>query len=247
VDADFERLIELQELDIEISKVLSFLEAVPAQIEAIDRKIEAAAQILSQAREKLSHNQKKRRDLEGEVKDIKAQISKYKLQLNQVKTNREYQSLLKEIEDLQQKIDRLEEEIIGELLNADQIEADIKAAVERDREEHSRFEQEKTALAREKEHWAGQVRELESRRKTLLPKIPPDQASLYERISLRMGGRALSPVTDDFCTLCHMRIRPQMLSQLIEKNEILLCENCGRILYWVKEKDETEKDASGRL
>ncbi|MBN2198829.1 MAG: hypothetical protein JW747_03170 [Candidatus Aminicenantes bacterium] len=247
MDADFERLIELQELDIEIRKVLSLLNAIPAQVESIDRKIETAAQTLGRARDRLAQNQKKRRDLEGEVKDVKAQISKYKLQLNQVKTNREYQSLLKEIDEHQQNIDRLEEEIIGELLNADQIEADIHAAVERDREDQSRFDQEKAALAREKEYWEGQVRELEARRKQILPQIPAEQTALYERISLRMGGQALSPVTDDFCTLCHMRIRPQMLSELIEKNEILLCENCGRILYWVKKKDEAEKDASGRL
>lgn len=247
MDADFDGLIELQELDVEIRKVLSLLDKIPAQVETINRKIEAAVQTLALAREKLSQNQKKRRDLEGEVKDIKTQITKYKLQLNQVKTNREYQSLLKEIEENQKKIDLLEEEIIGELLNADQIEADIRTAVERDRDERAGFEEEKKTLAGEKEYWEGQVRELEARRQALLPRIPADQAGLYERISLRMGGQALSPVTDDFCTLCHMRIRPQMLSEMVEKHEILLCENCGRILYYIKEKDGQEKDASGRL
>ena len=252
MDADFKKLIELQGLDIEIRKVLSLLDKIPAQVEAIDRKIEAATQTLNQARENLSLNQKKRRDLEGEVKDIKAHISKYKLQLNQVKTNREYQSLLKEVSDNQQKIDRLEEEIIGELLNADQIEADIRAAVECDREEKTRFDREKTTLAGEREYWEEQVRDLEARKQALLPQIPEDQAALYERIALRMGGQALSPVTDDFCILCHVRIRPQMLSELIEKSEILLCENCGRILYWVRDKDEAardeaEKDAPGHF
>lgn len=250
MDADFQGLIELQGLDSEIRKYLSLLDKIPARVEEIDRKIEAAAQTLSRSREKLSENQKRRRDLEGEVKDVKAQISKYKLQLNQVKTNREYQSLLKEIEDHQRNIDRLEEEIIGELLNADQIEADIRAAVEADRLEKSRFDKEKADLERERAYWEGQVRELEDRKQALLPRIPQDQAALYTRISLRMGGQALSPVTDDFCTLCHMRIRPQMLSELIEKHEIILCENCGRILYWVKSgdgaEDEATKDVAGR-
>ncbi len=245
MDADFQRLVKLQRLDVEIRKVQTLLDNIPLQVEAIDRKIEAGTQVLLQARDKLSLNQKKRRELEGEVKDIRTQVSKYKLQLNQVKTNREYQSLLKEIDDQQQKIDKLEEEIIAELLNADQVEADIQAAQERDREEKDRFLEEKAALERDDQHWQGELRELEAEKQALLPEIPKDQAALYARIFSRMGGIALSPVTDDFCTLCHMRIRPQMLSELIEKNKILLCENCGRILYWVKIQDGSEEDASG--
>jgi hypothetical protein len=244
VDVDFEKLIELQRLDTEIRKIQSLLDSIPSQLEAIDRQVETSAQTLSQARDQLAHNQKSRRELEGEVKDIKAQVSKYKLQLNQVKTNREYQSLLKEINDNQQKIDKLEEEIIGELLQADEIEVDIRAAVEKDNQEKTSLHKEKEALAQEKSRLEEELQRLIKSKQELLPLIPKDQAALYFRIFDKKGSIALSPVTDDFCTLCHMRVRPQMLSELVEKNQLLLCENCGRILYRVKEKPEPEEDAS---
>jgi hypothetical protein len=243
VDADFDNLIELQRLDSEIRKVQSLLDSIPSQVEAIDRQMEASALALGQAREKLAHNQKRRRELEGEVKDIRSPITKYKLQLNQVKTNREYQALLKEIDENQQKIDKIEEDIIAELLNADQIEIDIQAAVAKDGQEKIRLHQEKEVLAREKSRLEEEIKSLAAAKEKLLPLIPKDQVALYLRIFDKKGGLALSPVTDDFCTLCHMRVRPQMLSELVEKNQLLLCENCGRILHRVKEKPEAEEEA----
>jgi len=243
VDVDFEKLIELQRLDTEIRHVQSLLDNIPSQLEAIDRQAEASAQTLSQSRDKLAQNQKTRRELEGEVKDIKSQVGKYKLQLNQVKTNREYQALLKEIEENQQKIDKLEEAIIGELLQADDIEVEIRAALEQSNREKASFQTEKEKMAKEKARLEHDLETLIKAKEALLPLIPPDQAALYHRIFDKKGGMALSPVTDDFCTLCHVRIRPQMLSELVEKNQLLLCENCGRILFREKEKPKPEEDA----
>ena len=59
--------------------------------------------------------------------------------------------------------------------------------------------------------------------------------NLYKTIFKKKNGISLSPVTGDFCSMCHMRVRPQVLNELKERNKIILCENCGRILYW-KEK-----------
>lgn len=63
-----------------------------------------------------------------------------------------------------------------------------------------------------------------------------------------MSGIALSPVTDDFCSMCHMRIRPQVLNELKEAKKLIICEACGRILYW-KQRPETEetKGTSGEV
>jgi len=127
VDIEFEKLINLQKLDKEITDVSLFLENIPSKIEEINKKIETSSQIVTLAKEKMTQNQKKRRDLEAEVKDIKEQISKYNRQLNEVKTNREYSILLKEIEEAKQKDNDMEEEIISEMLSADESEATQKA------------------------------------------------------------------------------------------------------------------------
>jgi predicted nucleic acid-binding Zn-ribbon protein len=242
VDIAFDKLKRLQDVDSEINTISFLLQVIPAGLEAIDQQINAASDVVSQAKEKLSVNQKKRRDLEGQVKDNKAQIAKFKRQLNDVKTNKEYTSLLKEIEESQQKVDKIEEEILNEMIAADDIEKEIKAAHQKRAEEELRLKKEKESISQNQNELEGKKGILVKEREGLIPQIPPDQLRLYLRISKKMSGIGMSPVTDDFCSLCQMRIRPQLLNELVERKKIILCEACGRILYWQKPQDEEEEE-----
>jgi predicted nucleic acid-binding Zn-ribbon protein len=243
VEIDFERLIQLQQLDMEIRDLNLLLETIPPQVEEIDKRIEESALLSAAAREKMTGSQKKRRELEAEVKDIKSQTSKYKRQLNEVKTNKEYTSLLKEIEESEKKVDRLEEAFISEMLLEDDIQKEIKTGGQRHADTQASLSREKDALFQKKKETEEKVRALGQRREELLPAIPSEQVNLYLRISHKKGGTALSPVTDDFCSLCHVRVRPQVLNELLATRKLILCENCGRILYWREQKADTGPEA----
>lgn len=236
MDIEFNKLIQLQDLDKEIIDTSLFLEGIPSKIEEINKKIEQSTQIVTQAKEKISQNQKKRRDLESEVKDIKEKASKYNLQLNYVKTNIEYSSLLKEIKEAQQKIDDLEEEIISEMLFADEIEDEIKTSEQKLKEAEEKYSIEKKILEQKNNESELKKKGLIQEKENLLPKIPASQTSLYLKIFKKNNNIALSPVKDDFCFMCHMRVRPQVLNELKEKEKLILCENCGRILYWLEKQ-----------
>jgi predicted nucleic acid-binding Zn-ribbon protein len=235
-DVDLDNLIHLQNLDKKMADISLSLDNIPSQIEKINEKIENNSKIVAQAKEKMVQNQKKRRDLETEVKDIKVRISKYNLQLNEVKTNKEYSSLLKEIEEAKKKVDGLEEKIITEMLAADQIEEEIKTADKKYKEGQERFLKEKNALQQKRNELEEKRKKLIQEKDELLPKIPAEQVSLYLKISPKKNGVALSPVFDDFCSMCHVRIRPQVLNELKGQEKVIVCENCGRILYWLKKE-----------
>jgi predicted nucleic acid-binding Zn-ribbon protein len=246
VEIAFDRLIKLQHVDTEINVTNSFLEAIPARIEAIDQSIKETAEIVAQAKEKLAANQKKRRELEGEVKILKEQAAKFRRQLNDVKTNKEYSALLKEIDDSQHKVDAIEETILAEMIAADDIEREIKSAQQRQTAEEGRLKKEREAIQAEQKELEAKKDALFKEREAILPGIPPEQVKLYLRIVKKMGGVAMSPVTDDFCSICQMRVRPQMLDDLMAMKEIMTCEACGRILYWVKPPEEEDDDAVGK-
>jgi len=237
VDIEFEKLIQLQKLDAEIKNTSLFLENIPRQIEDINKKKENSLKIITLAKEKMAQNQKKRRDLEAEVKDVKAKISKYNLQLNDVKTNIEYKSLLKEIEEAQKNISEMEDEIINEMLIADEIEEEIKEATQKYSEVEKEFSKEKEILEQKQRESETKKKELNQEKEELISKIPDDRAGLYSQIFKSKNGIALSPLTGDFCSLCHMRVRPQVLNELKGNETIILCENCGRILYFPDKKD----------
>ncbi len=237
METDFENLIKLQKLDIEIRNTSVLLDDIPSRIKVIDKESEESLQIVQNVKDKFSKNQKKRRDLESELQITKEKLVKYKRQLNEVRTNKEYSSLLKEIEETNAKIDTLEEDIIGEMLAADELEKDIKTAGKKAEEIQVELSKKKEAIYKDKEEAEKSLKTFEAEREKLLPKIPSDQMKLYKQISSKKNGIVLSPVTDEFCTMCHMRVRPQMVNELIAGTQIITCENCGRILYYVKKSD----------
>jgi predicted nucleic acid-binding Zn-ribbon protein len=232
VDIDFDLIIELQRLDSELHNAALVLEGIPRLVLDVDARIQATSPRVADAKDKMVQNQKKRRDLENEVKDLKVQIGKYKRQLNEVKTNKEYTALLHEIEESQRKVDTLEEAIIAEMLAADDVEEEIKAALHKQGQEEEVLKKEKAVLDEKMKETEARHAALAKEREALLPRIPREQMKLYEAIFHKKGGTALSPVTGDFCAMCHMRVRPQMLNEIRDKTKVILCENCGRILYW---------------
>jgi predicted nucleic acid-binding Zn-ribbon protein len=243
VEIEFEKLIELQRLDSEIRQITFFLEGTHPLIENIDKKIELSSQTVRSAKEKMTASQKRRRELESEVKNIKAQTAKYKRQLNEVKTNKEYTALLKEIEESQKNVDRLEEEFIAEMILEDDIQKEIRASNQAFAAAQEKLTNEKQAILQKKKEMEEKSRHLSQLKSELLPLLSADQVSLYLNIFRKKGGIALSPVRDEFCSMCHVRIRPQVLNELRDGQKLILCENCGRILYRQEKQANPEAES----
>ena len=65
-------------------------------------------------------------------------------------------------------------------------------------------------------------------REDLLKKLPPEMATIYERLRERYQ-RAIAPVENGFCFGCFQKLPTELLTR---SKEINMCPNCGRILYW---------------
>lgn len=232
MEIKFDCLIQLQQIDVKLKEISVFLKDLPPKIRDIESRIEDSLQVVSEAKDKFAANQKRRRDLEAEVQDTKTLITKFKRQQGEVKTNREYTSLLHEIDEAEKKADALEEEIISEMLKADDIEEEIKKAADNADKAKKELNEEKDLLLKQKAEREETEKKYLRDRADLVPKIPGEQMALYSTISRKNNGIALSPVSEEFCSMCHMRIRPQVFNELKAFSSIILCENCGRILFY---------------
>jgi len=232
VSIDFKSLIKLQNTDELIIEISEIIEKNPSKINTIDSEIEASIKTVASAKQDLADNQKKRRNLEANLQDIHIQIEKYKRQLNNVNTNIEYRSLLKEIDNAQNKFRVIEEQILEEMLIADEIGSKIKEAEKIAEETKRELTIEKNSLIQENKKRKEERQHLYEEKENISPLIPSNLMNLYTDLFEKNIGIALSPVTDDFCSICQIRIRPQVLNELLTQKEIILCENCGRILYW---------------
>ena len=75
------------------------------------------------------------------------------------------------------------------------------------------------------------VAKLQEAREELSKRIKPQLLNRYNRLS-KSYGRGVVPVTGNLCLGCFVTLPTSYLS-LASKEEILTCENCGRILYYM--------------
>jgi len=69
-------------------------------------------------------------------------------------------------------------------------------------------------------------------------------SAIYNRISLRIrDGVAVAEARNGACTACFMALRPQMMAEVRRGEELVTCDHCNRILYYVP-KDQNTTPAS---
>jgi hypothetical protein len=76
------------------------------------------------------------------------------------------------------------------------------------------------------------VATLASAREELMTKIRKPLLGAYDRLRNRYK-RAIVPVKDQTCLGCFMRVPTSITTHGRTDQEVIYCENCGRILYWL--------------
>jgi len=74
------------------------------------------------------------------------------------------------------------------------------------------------------------LEELRKARGKLEEKLPRAMLTRYEKLSDRMG-RAVVPVVDKVCTGCFSNV-PSVFTSSVNRDKVIQCETCGRILFW---------------
>ncbi len=143
MDADLERLIRLQQIDLAAEAARKRIADHPTLVQSLDARLSSATEALDAAKAKVAENQAGRRAIEKDLATIQARLSKFKDQLMEVKTNKEYTAMLKEIEAAQNEVRRLEDLILERMLEHDDLAARQKAA-------ESRLSADKAAVAAER-------------------------------------------------------------------------------------------------
>ena len=70
----------------------------------------------------------------------------------------------------------------------------------------------------------------ESVRSELRSTIPQPILSHYDRLVAR-GKKGVAIVRNQVCTCCHMRLPIGTVNTLLQRQDIQLCDSCGRYLY----------------
>jgi hypothetical protein len=229
---DLEQLIRLQALESERDTGRKAIDAVPARREAIEARLAEREGAVAAARQRVAENQAARRAIEKDLAVVQGRLSKFKDQLMEVKTNKEYTAMQHEIATATAEVRRFEDALLERMVEADELTAALKADERELAAAKVETAKQVAALDAEQQSLERALEEAGTRRNALAAEMSPDLLAQFEQVRVKRGT-AVVEARDGHCTVCHVRLRPQVYNQIRLNTEIHKCDSCGRVLYYV--------------
>lgn len=229
-----QRLVDLQQIDTAIAAARQEIAAHPERLAALETCLSSAREAVDAAKQHLKDNHDSRRALEKDAAVYQGRLSKFKDQLSAVKTNREYTAMQHEIATAQAELSTAEERVIEQLVEADAVTAAVREQEAAFSEQQQLVNTEKADLARDLAAAEARLVEKLAARTAVLAAIEPGPLALFEQVARARKGVALCTATHaGLCSVCHVRLRPQVFQQVRQNDQIIQCDSCQRILYYI--------------
>lgn len=222
----------LQEADMKRLDLEQQLAAVPRDVAAVEARIAAEKQAIETAKSEWHGLETKKKSLENDIKSAQDKAAKYRTQQLEVRKNDEYRALTHEIEVTEGVISGYEEE-----------ELKVMYAID---EAKKRFAEAERALKLNIVGHEGKIAALRSHEKELKveheaavrattaarAQVPEPQTRLYDRLAKKPGLPVCVSVQGGRCGGCHMKVSSGIEFEARKAENIVTCDNCGRIVYW---------------
>ena len=232
MNADLTRLIRLQHLESAADDARRRIADHPARTQALDTRLQAMRDVVGGVKARLTAAADKRRAEEKEVAAVQARLARYKDQLLEVKTNREYTAMLHEIETAQNDIRTREDRILEVMMESDELNASLKKSEGELKAAEKEVAAERAVLETEMTGLQAEIDRTTSDRQTLVAEIDRQVLLIFETTARGRKGVAVAEARDGLCTICHVRLRPQVFNEVRKNESIIQCDSCRRILYF---------------
>ena len=221
----------------ELQHVEQLIQAGRKQLDEVDGRIcrnealEQAGVNLSAAEKDLAGLEKQYKELDAEAETLRAQIKQVNDRLygGKIKNPKELQGYEQEGNMLKANLSKKDDTLL-ELM--EKIEAG-KVAVRKLKEVHksaeTAWQAEKGELQVQSDKLKVELAALENKRKEILNSVDRDTLSVYEGIRARRE-QAVVKVEQGRCLGCRVSLSISEMHH-VRGNAIVLCDNCGRILY----------------
>jgi predicted nucleic acid-binding Zn-ribbon protein len=230
---DLERLIALQRLDSTADAARRQLADEPEHEKTLEGRLETARQRVATAKERLAENQNVRRALEKDVALHQGRLSKFREQAMAVKTNQEFTAVQHEIAFAQTEIKSHEDKVLERMLEADDLTSVLKKAEADLTGEQKAIDAERREMKAKHGEMQASLERITVERAELVAALDKKILHLFEQVSKKRNGIAVAEARAGICTICHVRLRPQVFNSVRRNDSILQCDHCNRILYFV--------------
>ena len=205
----------------------------PGRIAALDALLQSATTALAAAKQSLADNQTKRRSIDKDLIADQQRLEKYKDQVMAVKTNEQLHAMQHQIKAVEDEIGQREEKVLVNMMEADEINAAIKKAEAALKAAQAKVAAERATIENDTKTHQATVAEMAAARAKLVAAMDNKGAiETFQRIA-KVRGTAVARAEGERCTVCQVRLRPAVFAEVRKNDQLVQCDSCNRILYYV--------------
>ncbi len=229
-----QHLYELQQVDIEAGNVTLRLQDVAARL-GESAELKRARKMAADAQATLSKCRAHMQDLDLDVASLaeKIKTDEQRLYSGRVGNPKELSGLQEEVASLKRRRENKEEELLEAMVAVEEAEAGLADAQAILSQVGQTWKTGQGNLVDEQASLQARLEQLSEQRTALVVAVGPTDLATYERLRQRKGGRAVVLIANGICQGCRMSPPTSQVQQAKVSQDLVFCNNCGRILHVV--------------
>ncbi len=238
--AELEQLVALQNVDMGIRRLQSDLESIPRRRAEIESEFDQRAFEFKALQQTGETARETRGTLDRELAEQRVRMEKAERDLMASNNSKVYEAAIRERDAARKHISELETKVLEQMEAAETAEkqlAEREPEFARLRAEH---DERLKAFEEQTRSWSEEIESRRRERERMFAALPSGTKATYQRIVARIrDGVALAEARNGSCSACFMALRPQLMSQIRRGDELIICDNCNRILYYATPAQQT--------
>ena len=230
---DLERLIQLQEIESKAAVAGKAIAEAPGRIAALDALLHNAIVALDAAKHSLAESKTRRSLVDKDLAAVQQRQGKYQDQLMQVKTNDEFRAMQHQIDAAAAEVGNQEEKVLINMMEADDLNATIKKAEAALKAAQAKVGAERGAIEQDVTVQQAVVTAGAAARVQLITGLSDKGLVDTFARSAKVRGTAVARAEGERCTVCQVRLRPAVFVHVLKNDQIVQCDSCNRILYFI--------------
>lgn len=237
-----ELLTALQERDDRLRLLRREQEALPLRLKGPEREHGEACRELKSVQAEIDRNERQQHDLEMDLQSTQDALDKVQRKLREVKTNKEYSAVLSEIDAGNEHIGSVEDQLLQLMENAEQQRQAKQVQEQRVQVTYDALQDQGHAVKEASEALEQEILvEQEKRRQTAVG-LNTELLERYEKLAMQHDSSVVVHLRDGTCGGCHLKVLPQLVSDIRLQESLHTCPHCRLILLWPNEYVQAESE-----
>ena len=235
IEEQYDILLELQKIDIDIDEEEKKKRSLPSKIERISKEIQGVKNSLKNKNEDYKNLQLKLKRIELDLTEKSNKIKKHQEDLygGKISDIKELKQIQKVIANYQKEKASIEEDVLDLMEKVEDLDKSISHLDEDLKLKEEEFKKCKEEVDLARLAIKKNTDSLNIIRGEILSKITNGRLlKEYELLRKDKGGKAIMEVDGSICPGCYLDLPSDVIYQLQKNRKILICPNCSRILIW---------------